>query len=145
MDLKRYTLNFLATAFALVLVNYALLTLANLDIVNAGMGLIPIFLAAMLEGQRYAREHGDLPESRAMWQFSKQAAMVVVALNMVFVAALSFALPELQYLMSQSWGPGVLLGIILVVGAISVLMNRQFVGMGARTTLKADAKKRTKQ
>ncbi|MBT8153380.1 ABZJ_00895 family protein [Epibacterium ulvae] len=145
MDLKRYALNFILTALALMVVNYALLTFADVDIGNAGMGLIPIFLAAMLEGQRYAREHGDVPESRAMWQFSKQAAMVVVAINMVLVAALSFVLPDLRYLMTQSWGPGVLLCVILVVGVISFLLTRQFLGMGARTTLKAEAKKRKKQ
>ncbi len=145
MNLKRYALNFIATSVALFAVNFALLTFANVDIANAGMGLIPIFLAAMLEGQRYAREHGDAPESSAMWQFSKQAAMVVVALNMVFIAGASFVVPEIQFLMTQSWGPGVLLCIVLVIGLLSFLLTRQFLGMGARTTLKAEAKKRKKQ
>lgn len=145
MDLKRYALNFIATSVALFAVNFALLTLANVDIANAGMGLIPIFLAATLEGQRYARENDDVPASSAMWQFAKRAAMVVVAINMVLIATLSFVLPELQYVMAQSWGAGVLLGVILVIGLICFLLTRQFVAMGARSTLKAEAKKRKNQ
>ena len=141
MNLKRYCLTFIVVTLCLGAAVTAIEVLLEVQIRNAGMALIPIFTAAMLEGQKYAQTTGQVPESSEMWRFSRQVTLVVVGFNMVVIAGLSFVLPELRWVMTQSWGGGAILSILLVVAGLAFFMTRQFLAMGAKGALKAEAKK----
>jgi len=136
MNIRRYTVVFIGVSLGLWLLQLLVMLVFKFDISNGGMIVIPPLVAAAIEGNRYSRATGQLPESSEMWKFARLAALVVLAVTMVFTVIMSFAVPDLRALMSQRMGAGILMGMVLLQAVIAFLATRFFLGVGAKTGLK---------
>ncbi len=113
----------------------------ELDFANAGTSVVPVMLAAMLEGQRFVRTQGEMPSPALMWRFARRAALYVVAIGAVLTFGLSFVLPELSWLLTHGWGLVAIVIILLVTYLLSLMIIRQFLGMGAKIVMKDKGRK----
>ncbi|MEX5579256.1 ABZJ_00895 family protein [Pseudophaeobacter sp. A-200-2] len=141
MNLKRFTLVYVATALGVIAVVYAVQVLLGHNIANGGMSIIPAIVAAMVEGQRYAKAERAVPESAVLWRFAKAAALMILGLSLIFVVLLSLIMPPLRQMMSDPVGASVLFGGALLQAALGLVLVRFFSGMGAKSQLTAIRKK----
>jgi hypothetical protein len=135
MNITRYTVVFLGVSVGLWFLTLLVSQLFDFDLSNGGMVLLPPLVAAMIEGNKYARQTRKLPESGQMWRFARTAAMVVLAITMIFTAVLTFVVPQLQAMMAQPMGAGMLMGAVLLQALIPFLTTRFFLGLGAKSGL----------
>lgn len=141
MNLNRFLLTYGLACLgigALVLVAQAVFAL---DLANAGTSVVPVMLAAMLEGQRFVRDHGEMPSTIVMWRFARRAAFYVVVIGAALTFGLSFILPELSWLRTHNWGLVAIVIILLVTYLLSLMIIRQFLGMGAKIVMKDKIRK----
>ncbi|OIQ28632.1 MAG: hypothetical protein BM562_12555 [Alphaproteobacteria bacterium MedPE-SWcel] len=141
MNLRRFTLVYMALMLALMVLVVLVRAISGYDIANAGMAIIPAMGAAMVEGQKFARREERLPEPAQMWRFARQSAVIIFGLSMVSVLLFSVTAPEIKLLLSQNYGGALLLGALLFQVAVSFCLVRHFVGLGARSALSARAGK----
>ncbi len=137
MNLKRFTLVYVATSLALIAIVSAVQAFMGFRIANGGMSIIPAIVAAMMEGQRYAGAHRALPEGADMWRFAKAAALVILGLSLVFVVLFSLIMPQIRQMMSDPVGASVLFAGSLLQAALGLVLVRFFIGMGAKSQLTA--------
>jgi hypothetical protein len=137
MDVRRYILVFIGVSLGLWLLQLIVMLVFGFDISNGGMVVVPPLVAGAIEGNRYARRNGALPTSSEMWKFSRLAALFVLGITMVFTVIMAFTVPELRAMMSQGMGAGLLMGMVLIQATIAFLATRFFLGIGAKTGLKA--------
>ncbi|TNJ41159.1 ABZJ_00895 family protein [Phaeobacter sp. B1627] len=137
MNLRRFTLVYLALILAMMVLVVLVQAVTGFDIANAGMAIIPAMGAAMIEGQKFARREGRQPESAQMWRFARQSVVIILGLSMVAVMLFSVTAPEIKMLLSQQYGGALLLGALLFQVAVSFILVRHFVGLGARSVLGA--------
>ncbi|WP_420568544.1 ABZJ_00895 family protein [Thalassovita sp.] len=135
MNIIRYTIVFLGVSVGLWFLTLMVVQLFDFDISNGGMVLLPPLVAAMIEGNKYARKTRQMPESGQMWRFARTAALVVLAITMIFTVVLTFVVPQLQAMMAQPLGAGMLMGAVLLQAVIAFLTTRFFLGMGAKSGL----------
>ena len=135
MNIRRYALVFIGTSLGLWALTMLALLVFEFDISNGGMVILPPLVAAMIEGHRFARSNGRLPEKLEMWKFARLAALVVMAVTMVFTVIMTFFVPELRELMAQRMGAGVLLALVVLQALIAFLVTRFFLGFGAKSGL----------
>ncbi|SIO33086.1 ABZJ_00895 family protein [Vannielia litorea] len=132
----RYTGVYVATMLALAALNWALATFASYSL-PSGLGtILPPMLAAMLEGQFHARATRAPLAPGEAWRAAgvmTGIAAVIAGLMLVIVAA---GTPEYAQLPT-----GLLAGITLALLVATFLVNRLFLGMGARQELRAQARR----
>jgi len=137
MKLVRFAAVYLATMVGLMVLVVLLQAIANVDIANAGMAIIPAMVAAMVEGQSFARSEDRLPDSAEMWGFARRAGVIILGLTMMSTAVFSVAMPEVKFILTQPYGAVMLLGAILFQTVISFVLVRFFLASGAKSALKA--------
>lgn len=135
MNIRRYTLVFLGVSVGLWVLSLLVMQIFKFDIANGGMMILPPMVAAMVEGNKFAQQNGRLPEKGDMWKFARIAALVVLAISMVFTAVMTFVIPELRNLMAQRMGGGILMAAVLVQALVAFLVTRFFLGLGAKSAL----------
>ncbi|WP_417838816.1 ABZJ_00895 family protein [Tritonibacter scottomollicae] len=137
MKLRRFTLVYLAIIVAIIIVSALVQILADFDITNAGMALIPAMGASMVEGQAFAKAENRMPDTSEMWGFARRASVVILGLILLSAVAFSLALPELQYMVSQPYGALFVAGALLFQTVMSFLLVRFFLASGAKSVLRA--------
>ncbi|MBA84857.1 ABZJ_00895 family protein [Thalassobius sp. S69A] len=135
MSIPRYTFVFLGVSVGLWFLTLMIGQVFDFDISNGGMVIVPPLFAAMIEGNRFARRTKRLPESSEMWKFARTAALVVLAITMVFSVVMTFVIPQLRAMMSQPMGAGLLLGAVVLQAFLAFLVTRFFLGLGAKSGL----------
>lgn len=135
MNITRYTFVFLGVSVGFWFLSLLVLQIFDFDISNGGMVIVPPLFAGMIEGNRYARRTKRLPESKEMWKFARVAALIVLAITMIFSVVMTFVIPQLRDLMSQPMGAGLLLGAVVLQALLVFLVTRLFLGLGAKTGL----------
>ncbi|NIZ15528.1 ABZJ_00895 family protein [Phaeobacter sp. HF9A] len=138
MSLRRFTLVYIATLMALMVLVVLAQAVTGYDIANAGMSIIPAMSAGMAEGQFFVRSKKRMPENAEMWHFARQATVVMLGLTMVAVAIFSVAVPQIRFMLSQPSGGMLLLAAVLFQVALSFLLVRYFLGLGAKSALRAE-------
>ncbi|WP_420004107.1 ABZJ_00895 family protein [Arenibacterium sp. LLYu02] len=137
MNLRRFSLVYLAIMMGLMVIVVLVQAIFAFDIANAGMAILPSMGAAMAEGQSFARREARLPSSSEMWGFARKAGVLILGFTMISVAVFSVAAPQIKAMMSDTTGALVLMGAILFQAAVSFVLVRHFVGLGAKSMLKA--------
>lgn len=145
MNLRRFTIVYAASALALIAVVSTVQIFLGFRIANGGMSIIPGIVAAMIEGQRYARESRALPEAAAMWRFARAAALVILGVSLILIVGLSLIMPQLRQMMSDPMGASVLFAGSLLQAALGLVLVRFFVGMGAKSQLTAIRKQEERE
>lgn len=141
MRLGRFAVIYLATIVGMLVIVLLVQAIARFDISNAGMAIIPAMVAALVEGQSFARAENRLPESREMWRFARRASVIVLGLTMMSAAVFSIAVPEIAYMLRQPNGAAFLLVAILFQTLVSFFLLRLFLASGAKSALKAAGRK----
>lgn len=137
MNLRRFSLVYLAIMMGLMVIVVLVQAIFAFDIANAGMAIIPSMGAAMVEGQSFARREQRLPTSSEMWGFARKAGVIILGFTMISVAVFSVAAPQIKAMMTDTTGALFLMGAILFQAAVSFVLVRHFVGLGAKSMLKA--------
>lgn len=135
MNIRRYIIVFLGVSVGLWFLSLLVLQIFDFDISNGGMVLLPPLVASMIEGNKFARSTGRMPETGEMWRFARTAAMVVLAITMIFTVVMTFVIPDLRALMGQRMGAGILMGAVLIQAVVALLVTRFFLGFGAKSGL----------
>ncbi|MGH1354723.1 MAG: ABZJ_00895 family protein [Thalassovita sp.] len=135
MNITRYIIVFLGVSVGLWFLSLLVLQIFDFDISNGGMVLLPPLVAAMIEGNKFSRRTGRLPESAEMWKFARTTALVVMAITMIFSVIMTFIVPQLRAMMSQPMGAGLLMGAVILQALLAFLVTRFFLGFGAKSGL----------
>ncbi|MEM7744482.1 MAG: ABZJ_00895 family protein [Pseudomonadota bacterium] len=134
--------NIVAIVGVLVL-GYALLALFDYDS-GSGLSLVPVLVAALYAGQKYAGRTRARPPSGFAWMASVWMALTGLVISVMAFGALIMALGvdlslELSALFGSQSG-GTFLTVVAIAVLIQFLVIRFFFGMGAKQTVKAQEK-----
>lgn len=137
-DRKRYCLNFLGCLVALFVLNLVL-TALGLGYGGAAAALIPPIIAALIEGQHYARmNNAPLPRP---WRTAYRMSLIATGFFAVFIIA-SFALSigvDRSAVKTATEGVTVLLTLIVLYNIATLVLSRIFYGWGAKGVWKEQA------
>lgn len=137
----RYLGLLVAIKIALIVIFY-LLTFAGVNLKTTSTFVVAPMLAAMIEGQYFARANGVKPSGALCWRFAVLAAVLAVFVEALLAGALFALIPEIgqavgampvAYLFSG--------GLLAIYFGAYFLAHRFFFPMGARNALNADAAK----
>ena len=135
MTLWRYALVFLAVAIGASLAVTALQTRFDSVAASSAQLMVPAMIAALVEGQQFARRNGRRPDSREIWRFVWGATTVAVILNVALAFGGQGYVPEFEKL-AVAWGFPKQFSILLGLYAGGYLIcNRFFVGLGVGNQL----------
>ncbi len=133
ISLLRYAGIYIATALGLALLTWVLASFAGVRLPTGLSTALPPMLAALLEGQAFARETREPLLNDEAWSAAFRMTLVVAVINAIILGGVLLFTPELT-------NPEVLtiVGVVfLVLLVVVLLVNRIFLGMGARSQLKA--------
>lgn len=131
----RYAFVFLAVAIGASLAVTALQTRFDSVVGSSAQLMVPAMIAALVEGQQFARAHGRKPGSREIWRFAWLATALAVALNVALGFGGQGLVPEFEKL-AVAWGFPKQFSILLGLYAGGYLIcNRFFAGLGAGNQL----------
>ena len=133
MNPKRYALWAAGTAVFLQVLSMAVAILFGFDISNAGMFIIPPMAAAMIEGQKWVREHKAMPETSDLWRWSRSGAVILFGVYLILFVLFGMVVPEVRAALSQSAVAGLVVVFLILICAFSILINRWFLGISARS------------
>ncbi len=129
--LGRYIVCLLGGIVLMAVVNVVLRSVLDLGSASGASTVIPPMLAAMLVGRKWAEDTGKLPDTGHVWRLSLMGAAFYGVLQLLLGLVVLFSVASLDGL-----GFGILLALVAFVGGITILVNRWFIGMGAKNHLK---------
>ncbi len=136
MNYWRYTGIFLGLSIGLPILLELFNTLTGVNLSSAAVAIIPAFVAAMIEGQSFARRNTRLPDKSETRAFARKATLIALAITVV-VSGVTLA--------TQYTGDPILSDPIffVIVGVISLFFaiityfaNGWFLRTGARNEVK---------
>lgn len=133
VNLLRYAGVYIAAAIGLAALTWAAAALLGVRLPTGLSTALPPMLAAMIEGQALARAaRAPIPGGDA-WREAGRMTLVVALLNAVILAGVLTFTPELANAQAAS-----IIGLVfLVLLGVVFLVNRFFLGLGARSQLKS--------
>lgn len=129
--LGRYILYLLGGIALMAVANAALRAVFDFGGTSGASTVLPPMIAAMLVGQKWAKDTGAAPEMGRVWRLSLAGAIFHVLLQAVLGVIVFSAMPSVDGL-----GIGILFGVVAIVGVMTIFVNRWFIGMGAKNHLK---------
>ncbi|MCO6384977.1 ABZJ_00895 family protein [Oceanicola sp. 502str15] len=133
INLLRYAGVYIAAAVALAALLWALEAFLGVSAPSGLSTALPPMLAALIEGQAYARTtRAPLPGGEA-WAGALRMTLVVAAINAVVLLGVLLVMPELR----EPQLLGIVAVVFVVLLGVVFLANRFFFGMGAKSQLKA--------
>ncbi|MDT8327632.1 MAG: ABZJ_00895 family protein [Roseovarius sp.] len=139
VNLLRYAGTYTATILGIMVLAYVLDAFVGVPFPKGVGTVLPTLVASMLEGQFYARKHGAVLSKGDAWRAAFAMTAVVAVLNIALMAALMLMPGVAEMLGSLSIALWV--GILVFLLGIVLLVNRFFLGFGARNELKAAARR----
>ncbi|MCT4554459.1 MAG: ABZJ_00895 family protein [Pelagimonas sp.] len=137
MSLKRYAIVFVLAILGLIVVGIALAPLG----VKLPTGIsvwMPPMLAALNAGTKYGEQHGAAPPKAEAWRLARLMTLVAIAIHILLsVGFIAVSVPSQGWGLLAAIGPVGMIIIVLVMVAVTFLSNRFFLGLGAKTALKA--------
>jgi hypothetical protein len=131
VTLWRYALVFLAVAIGASLAVNALQGRVEGIVGSSAQLMVPAMIAALIEGQQFARRHGRRPESREIWRFAWGATAVAVFLNVALAFGGQGYVPEFEKLaIAKVLSKQFMILLALYAGGY-LICNRFFAGLGA--------------
>lgn len=131
----RYSLVFLAVAIGVAQLVLYLNAAQDMALGSAAQLMVPAMIAALVEGQQYAKREKAHPGGQRAWNFAFLAMIVATVLNV----ALSYAGPQVAPEFAKlAIAPLFSKQFLILVGLYAggyLLANRFFYGLGAGNTL----------
>jgi hypothetical protein len=133
----RFAVWFVGLTVGLPIAIWGIAALTGLDLDSTAVAIIPMMIAAMVEGQRFARAENRRPQGREAWRIALHLAGVGLLISVVMGAAvLVFVEPAVIAMI----GPGGLVVSVVLLAALFWVLGRLFLGLGARGYLKGSAR-----
>ncbi len=135
MNILRYSLVFLAVAVGVGLLVSVLNAGAESRLGSSAQLLVPAMIAALVEGQQFARKEKRKPVRAEIWNFVWLATAAAVVLNVALSYGLPRVLPEFAKL---SVAPFLSKQFLILLGLYAggyLISNRVFTGIGAGNQL----------
>ena len=114
---------------------------------SAALGFIPMFIAAMTEGQSFARAQGRRPDKGEAWRIALRLTGLGIMISLILLTVYA-ALVGLDWSGIPAPGPddwslfSTILGVAVVLAALILLVSaRMFLSLGARSEVKAIQKR----
>ncbi len=133
--LIRYALVFLAVAVGVGLLVGFLNARMDSTLGSSAQLMVPAMIAAVIEGQQFARRTKRKPSSREAWNFAWVAMLVATALNVALAYGGGAALPEFARL---AIAPVLSKQFLILLGLYAggyLLCNRFFLSIAAGNQL----------
>ena len=143
MSILRYCLILVLTGLVVSGLVLVLERWAGLRLASVGLGAVPIFMTAMIEGQFFCRRSGGLPGRGQALRFAAMATALVLMLLGPGLVLVSLADPSLR-LMLQGFDAvlwSVILGLVVL---ITFPGSYFFYGQGARSQLRASERQKAR-
>ncbi|MBF9030805.1 hypothetical protein HKCCE3408_10415 [Rhodobacterales bacterium HKCCE3408] len=128
---KRYALVYVGTLIALVVLSAVLTALTGINFGSAAVPLIPVFAAAMVEGQRHARIVTEMPPGGEIWRAALPMSAVALGGLVVWNAIILALNPVAMAAMRAN--PSVMIGVFAVYAALFIPLNRMFWATGFKS------------
>lgn len=133
INYNRFTLVFLGMTIGMPILLMLVNALTGLELQNAGSTIIPMMIAAMVEGQGFARTDARRPTNGEAWMISFRLTAVALILSFVLAIVVKLLWPEIIASVPSGWW--VIVSVAIAV--IFVLVARIFLALGAKTALRA--------
>ncbi|MTH98675.1 MULTISPECIES: ABZJ_00895 family protein [Alphaproteobacteria] len=142
-NIVRFSLVYVGTCIAMPFMDLAAQKLLGAELPGAAAGMIPFMTAAMIEGQRYVKDHGEKPTTSGMWAASRLMALVGLVWSLLLAVVFVMVFPEVLAPLSSL--PIIWMLVILGISfVLSILLCRLFIGLGAKNQLKQMARQHTR-
>ena len=132
-----FALVYLGAMLAVTVLASALEAVVGVPLPSGAGAVVPSIIAAMLSGQRYAKRHGAIPSALPSWRFGMVGTVIAFLVSGAVAAAMLPVIPDVRSDLAVLTD---LAGIVLIVAAfyfaVSVLLVRQFVRIGAKGVLR---------
>ncbi|MFO7771277.1 MAG: ABZJ_00895 family protein [Roseovarius gahaiensis] len=135
MNYLRYGIVFLVTAVGVALAVAGLNAQVDTQLGSSAQLMVPAMIAAVIEGQQFARKAGHKPAGRLAWRFTWTASVIAVALNVALAYGAAGLAPEFGKL---AIAPALSKQFLILLGLYAggyVICNRLFLGIGAGNQL----------
>ena len=131
----RYAVVFLAVGIGASFAVTALQARFDSVVGSSAQLMVPAMIAALVEGQQFARAHGRKPDSREIWRFTWIATAIAVGLNVAMAFGGQGYLPEFEKLaVAPVFSKQFMILLGLYAGGY-LLCNRFFAGLGVGNQL----------
>ncbi|MGH1457592.1 MAG: ABZJ_00895 family protein [Paracoccaceae bacterium] len=126
---------------AIVAIFYAL-TFVGVELKTTSTFVVAPMVAAMIEGQMYAKANGVKPAGALCWRFAILSAILAIFVEVLITAALFALIPQVgQAVGSMPIVYMIAGGMLAFYFAAFIISHRFFFPMGARNYLNAEAAK----
>ena len=139
IKILRYLLVFVGLTIGIPVLFAVLKSLFGLDLGSGGASIIPVMIAAMVEGQGFAKIEKRRPENKEAWNISLRLAGLGLIPTFIISAIFFAATPSLHVYATNLLFT---IGLIAIVGAVFVLLSRIFFSLGAKGVVRASEKAR---
>ncbi|MCB1350086.1 MAG: ABZJ_00895 family protein [Maritimibacter sp.] len=135
INFGRYAIVYFLTALGFAVFSALLEAFTGLSGGGGAATVVPAFVAAMSEGQRWVRENGGpMPEKAALWQGAWRCTLAAAAVNAVTFAALRM-IPAIREMLQAI--PFVFFAVLVVILlGVTLLINRFGLGSGIKAEFK---------
>jgi len=131
VSLIRYALVFLAVAVGVALLVGFLNTQVDSALGSSAQLMVPAMIAAVIEGQQFARREKRKPGGAEAWNFAWIATVIAVALNVALAYGAGRWLPEFGKLAVTEPGSRQFLLLLGLYAGGYLICNRFFLGIAA--------------
>ncbi|SFC84165.1 ABZJ_00895 family protein [Tropicimonas isoalkanivorans] len=135
----RFVLNFIGLTALVLAISIAADVFFQVELGNAGTSILPLLLAASLEGSHHIRRYGEAPTKGAIWRAALLMTLLATGLSLIFVAV--WLSVDTETLRTLGEAPLVAWPILFVVViALNLVVSRGGIGVGIRSGRRAMAK-----
>ena len=135
MNYVRYGLVFAAVALGAAFAIQALNTTTDNVLGSSAQLMVPAMIAALVEGQQFARSEKRRPNTREIWGFTWIATLVAVVLNVAIAFGAGRFAPEFGKLAIAAPASQQFILLLGIYAGGYVICNRFFAGLGAGNQL----------
>ncbi|QDC11073.1 hypothetical protein FHY55_18350 [Oceanicola sp. D3] len=133
VNLMRYAGVYIAAAVGLAVLIWIADAAFGLRLPTGLSTALPPMLAALLEGQAFARAYRELAPNGEAWSIALRMTLVVAVINAVILLGMLLFTPQL----ADPEAFGIIAVVFVVLLGLVLVVNRVFFGMGVKSQLKA--------
>ncbi|KZY37885.1 hypothetical protein A3731_14510 [Roseovarius sp. HI0049] len=131
VSLIRYALVFLAVAVGVALLVGVLNAQVDTTLGSSAQLMVPAMIAAVIEGQQFARREKRKPKGADAWNFAWVATAIAVVMNVALAYGAGRWLPEFGKLAVTAPGSRQFLILLGLYAGGYLICNRVFLGIAA--------------
>jgi hypothetical protein len=137
MNYMRYAGIVIALTIGVPIVLGLLRLATGISLSSSATMIIPAICAAMIEGQKFAKQFLRLPTRGESGSFVVIATLIAVGFQALFMATIITNLPGYDHLLQTPPSMGLVIGVLIFVIIVIAICNLVFLRMGSKNQLKA--------